>query len=98
MSGDHQAHFGSGWRQGNRWAIVECSGHPTFRVMADLGWGTGQHLLNNIQIKEMIGPTSHDHRQASREHIEERSGIAHRGHPTARAGKRWKVRVVSHSS
>src|SRR5258708_382355 len=76
MGGHHQAYLGSNWRQGDGLAIVERAGHPTFRMGAHLIRGTGQRLLDHLQIQEMVVTTSGNYSKASSEDIDERSGIA----------------------
>ena len=70
MRGDHQPRHRSGW------AIVEGARHPAFRMGAHVAWSTQTSRLHDIQIEEMIGPTSGDDPQISREDIEEGSRVA----------------------
>jgi hypothetical protein len=75
MRRDDQAHLGSSWRQGHRRAIVERALHAAFGVRADLIGSTPQSRLHLLQIEQMVGPTSHDYAQLSREHIKKGSRI-----------------------
>lgn len=61
MGRDDQAHFGSGWCQGHGRTIVERALHATFCMRADRIWSTPQLRLHPFQIKQVVGPTSHDH-------------------------------------
>ena len=51
MGRDDQTHLGSGRRQGNGWAIVECSSHATFRMGAHPIWSASKRLLDDFQIR-----------------------------------------------
>ncbi len=57
MGGHHQADLEAAWRQGNGWAIVERTRHPTFRMGAHLIRGTRKSLLNHLQTKEAVVTT-----------------------------------------
>lgn len=41
-----------------------------------LTWGMSKRLLNHVQIEQVVGTTSHNHAQISRENIEEGNCIA----------------------
>jgi len=45
-------------------------------MRAYLIWGTRKDLFDDLQIQQVIGTTSDDYPEMSREYIEERSGIA----------------------
>ena len=76
MGGDHEADLRSSWRQGNGWAIIEGSPHPTFRVGAHLIGGTCKRLRDHLQIQEAVVTTWGDYPKTSRQNIDERSGVA----------------------
>ena len=76
MGSDDQTHLGSSRRQGNGWAIVERSGHATFRMGAYLIWSTQKSRLDDFQIQQVVGTTSRDYPKTSREHINEGSRVA----------------------
>jgi hypothetical protein len=76
MGSHHQADLGSSWRQGNGWAVVECTRHPTFRMDAHLIRYMCKYLLDHLQIQEMVVTTSGNHAEAGGQNIEEWSGIA----------------------
>ena len=76
MRGHHQAHVRARWCQRDGWAIVERPCHAAFWMRAYLIWGTRKDLFDDLQIQQVIGTTSDDYPEMSREYIEERSGIA----------------------
>ena len=76
VGGHHQAHLFASWRQGNRWAVVQGTGHATFRMGAHVNGGAGKRLLDDLQIEQVVRATSGNHPKISGADIEEGSGIA----------------------
>src|SRR6266581_6412289 len=76
MGGDHQANRGSARHQGNGWAIVKRTGHPTFWMDAHLIRWTRKSLLDLLQTKEAVVATAGHHPKVSSHNIDERSGVS----------------------
>ncbi len=76
MGGHHQAHAWSSWGQGNCWAIVKSTRHPTFRMDAHLIRYTRKRLRDHFQIQEAVVTTPGNYSKANGEDIDERSSIA----------------------
>src|SRR5713101_3216910 len=75
VSRNDHAHLGSSRRQGNGWAIVEGTRHPTFWMGTHLILVVGKGLLNHREIQQVVSTTSGKYAKASGEHIEEWGSI-----------------------
>src|SRR6266568_1436989 len=98
MGSHHQVHLGSGWCQGNGWAIVECARYPAFWMGTHLIRCMRKCLLDHLQIQETVVTTSGNHAKTSGEHIDEGSCVAIESVETKQHGSSGKGKLCGIAS